>query len=853
MCLRGLPATAGLTIDPSNFSFNLFFSFILGETTLKVARLLLEHGADNFARCDKFFLPLHFASYVGNAELVLLLLKYVKTKSDVRTISEEITPMHVAARAGHLNVVKALLDAEIDPNTPDINGFTPLHLASDMGHSRVVQHLLQAGASPKSRTKGLDLPIHLAAARGHTESIKMLVEADPSLASAPDKEKNTVLHYCCRTQNLDAVKVVLPIVGPSGLTAANMSRDTPLHWACYHGAAEVLIHVLSSKGSTGFSQIAMLENVFGETLLHAAATFGRSPLLLTTLLGRPGADVNVQGHDGHTPLHSACYHGHAAAALQLIEAGADLRIRTYDERETCAMWCHQQGYDDLLRVIQHMALQYAQRDVRIIPIETAASPSSNRNSSSHAKTTTGIRTPSGDIRGGSGSCESASDVEIDGVGNPIPKSNSGELDEKEWHQLVTEVTGLPMPSPLGRIRSITARKSEVSQLKNVLPKHLQVDLKDVTFVGVVASGSFGQVYRASYKGQVVAAKRYKSENFRVKSDVDMYCRECQMLSLLDHPNVLRFIGASVDEPSKFAILTEFVEGGSLYGILHVQHRTLDLPTNLNLAHGISKGMSYLHSLDPPIMHRDLNSHNILFGGVSTAVIADFGEGRFFKRYRGHSPCDMTIQPGNLRWMAPEVSLRSSGYTLKADVFSYGLVVWELMSRRVPFEDMKPAEAAFSMANANLRPAIPQSCPDHLVKLISKCWQAQASKRPAFRDVARWLENSYASTVQPSPFTAGAGAGAGTGYTGSGLVLASAEPYHHQPAKTSQLASTPAAIISRSDSIERINAEMMAPQDLSSGSMPLMMVGNYPEPDAHVLAGYVIDVNVSRPAQQKPSP
>lgn len=312
MCLRGLPATAGLTIDPSNFSFNLFFSFILGETTLKVARLLLEHGADNFARCDKFFLPLHFASYVGNAELVLLLLKYVKTKSDVRTISEEITPMHVAARAGHLNVVKALLDAEIDPNTPDINGFTPLHLASDMGHSRVVQHLLQAGASPKSRTKGLDLPIHLAAARGHTESIKMLVEADPSLASAPDKEKNTVLHYCCRTQNLDAVKVVLPIVGPSGLTAANMSRDTPLHWACYHGAAEVLIHVLSSKGSTGFSQIAMLENVFGETLLHAAATFGRSPLLLTTLLGRPGADVNVQGHDGHTPLHSACYHGHAA-------------------------------------------------------------------------------------------------------------------------------------------------------------------------------------------------------------------------------------------------------------------------------------------------------------------------------------------------------------------------------------------------------------------------------------------------------------------------------------------------------------------------------------------------------------
>ena len=168
---------------------------------------------------------MHLAAHVGNAELVLLLIEGSVGSGGAASGFQNMTPMHIAARFGHLNVVKVLLEAKsIHPDHPDANGFTPLHLASEWGYSSIVQQLLQAGASPSAATAGLDLPIHLAAANGHTEALKMLVEADPSLASVPDKEKNTVLHYCCRAKNLDAIKVLLPLVGPSGLAAANMCR-----------------------------------------------------------------------------------------------------------------------------------------------------------------------------------------------------------------------------------------------------------------------------------------------------------------------------------------------------------------------------------------------------------------------------------------------------------------------------------------------------------------------------------------------------------------------------------------------------------------------------------------------------
>ena len=121
----------------------------------------------------------------------------------------------------------------------------------------------------------------------------------------------------------------------------NLYNDTPLHAACYAGRVEIVTHVLG-EARLDMRQLLTAENVFSETPLHAAATCGRSPLLVATLL-QQGVDVNIRARDGHTPLHSACWHGHVEVANILLVNGADIRIKTRDEGETCIQWCHRKG------------------------------------------------------------------------------------------------------------------------------------------------------------------------------------------------------------------------------------------------------------------------------------------------------------------------------------------------------------------------------------------------------------------------------------------------------------------------------------------------------------------------------
>jgi serine/threonine-protein kinase TNNI3K len=122
--------------------------------------------------------------------------------------------------------------------------------------------------------------------------------------------------------------------------------------------------------------------------------------------------------------------------------------------------------------------------------------------------------------------------------------------------------------------------------------------------------------------------------------------QVKMLSLLNHPNVARLLGASILDPSKFVILTEFAPGGSLYSVLHVQKRTLDSPTQVFLMTSLARGMHYLHNLPRPIIHRDLNSHNVLINAAGQCVVIDFGEARFSTAQDGLRHHEsFTLQPG----------------------------------------------------------------------------------------------------------------------------------------------------------------------------------------------------------------
>eukprot|EP00727_Mastigamoeba_balamuthi_P001508 m51a1_g11354 putative ctr1-like protein kinase (169) ;mRNA; r:6774-10682 len=159
-----------------------------------------------------------------------------------------------------------------------------------------------------------------------------------------------------------------------------------------------------------------------------------------------------------------------------------------------------------------------------------------------------------------------------------------------------------------------------------------------------------------------------------------------------HPNVVLFMGACTTDPSRLAIVTEFVSAGSLYTIVHKHWRSLRPEWLLRAIYDVALGMAYLHSLSPPIVHRDLKPMNILVDGESSRCkLTDFGLSCI--RWEDY----LTGATGTPIWMAPEV-LRNEPYTEKVDVYSFALVVAEVFTHQTPFLEMDVAQLQEAMAH-----------------------------------------------------------------------------------------------------------------------------------------------------------
>lgn len=204
-----------------------------------------------------------------------------------------------------------------------------------------------------------------------------------------------------------------------------------------------------------------------------------------------------------------------------------------------------------------------------------------------------------------------------------------------------------------------------------------------------------------------------------------------MLRRVKHENILTFYGACTKHQKYRAIVTEYMPGGDLYEFLHKQNDVLDLLLILRIAMSISKGMECLHHHN--IIHRDLKTANILMGDNHVVKIADFGVARV-----GSQEGQMTAETGTYRWMAPEI-INHKPYDHKADVFSFAIVLWELITLKVPYDNMTPLQAALGVRQG-LRLEIPAGVHPGLSKLIEHCWDEDPDKRPVFAEIIIQLED-----------------------------------------------------------------------------------------------------------------
>eukprot|EP00163_Fabomonas_tropica_P014565 TRINITY_DN2648_c1_g1_i8.p1 TRINITY_DN2648_c1_g1~~TRINITY_DN2648_c1_g1_i8.p1 ORF type:complete len:1287 (-),score=269.70 TRINITY_DN2648_c1_g1_i8:68-3928(-) len=268
-------------------------------------------------------------------------------------------------------------------------------------------------------------------------------------------------------------------------------------------------------------------------------------------------------------------------------------------------------------------------------------------------------------------------------------------------------------------------------------KEGEVELEDL-----IGAGSFGEVYAAQWRGSKVAAKRLSSKQMD-KAHLAEFKQEVAVMVNLRHPNVTLFMGAVISK-NDLMIISEYMEGGSLYDILHSpkSRQNNNMQTIYSTMTHIARGMNYLHSAEPPIVHNDLKSCNILVDDNQVAKVADFGLTKFtgvtiFGRLDALIPSDKENPPiGSLLWAPPEVLSGHEG-TPASDVFSFAVIFWEMLTHSNPWPGMLAYAAAYRVMEGQ-RLEIPRNTPPRVAKLLRRCWAQQPRERPSMAECLQQL-------------------------------------------------------------------------------------------------------------------
>ncbi|XP_044471861.1 serine/threonine-protein kinase EDR1 isoform X3 [Mangifera indica] len=255
----------------------------------------------------------------------------------------------------------------------------------------------------------------------------------------------------------------------------------------------------------------------------------------------------------------------------------------------------------------------------------------------------------------------------------------------------------------------------------------EIPWEDLQIGERIGIGSYGEVYRADWHGTEVAVKKFLDQDFSGDALMQFKC-EVDIMLRLRHPNVVLFMGA-VTHPPHFSILTEFLPRGSLYRLLHRPNPLLDEKRRMRMALDVAKGMNCLHTSHPTIVHRDLKSPNLLVDKNWVVKVCDFG----LSRKKHHTFLSSKSTAGTPEWMAPEV-LRNERANEKCDVYSFGVILWELATLGIPWKGLNPMQVVGAVGFQNRRLEIPEDVDPVVAQIICDCWQTEPHLRPSFADL-----------------------------------------------------------------------------------------------------------------------
>ncbi len=269
----------------------------------------------------------------------------------------------------------------------------------------------------------------------------------------------------------------------------------------------------------------------------------------------------------------------------------------------------------------------------------------------------------------------------------------------------------------------------------------EIDADELQLGNRIGIGSYGEVYRGQWRQTDVAIKVFLDQELGARM-LESFKKEVSIMKKLRHPNIVQFMGAC-SKPPNLCIVTQYVARGSLFKLLHRSEGNpinMDERRRLQMALDVARGMNYLHTCRPPVIHRDLKSPNLLVEKDMTIKVCDFG----LSRVRHATVLSAKSQAGTPEWTAPEV-LQGKPCNESSDVYSFGVILWELQTGEEPWTDKSAMQVVGAVGFANERLPVPEGTKPAMADLMSRCF-GTAEDRPSFSEIISLLKRQIVALV-----------------------------------------------------------------------------------------------------------
>mmetsp|Transcript_44626 Transcript_44626/g.112459 ORF Transcript_44626/g.112459 Transcript_44626/m.112459 type:complete len:909 (-) Transcript_44626:74-2800(-) len=700
---------------------------------------------------------LHVACYENNVDMVRLLLE---NKADVDVQDRNgWTPLHCAASAGRYDIVMLLMEHDADLNALNRDGTSVMHYlvrrfvpdAQKESFIAVLKTMIERGFDVNTQNKFGESPLHQACLRGNIPSIKLLLDSDAKV-DAVNKIGESSLHYAVRAGHKEAVRLMAaagadPNVRCDRGTVWDIASDEMKELLSTKQPAKLVVSCVRGSGVDDSHGGCFLEIKFGNDVQTSVIAEGD---------GKPewNEDIEFSVGDSSTVVCTLKTGDGDEFLGEITVDLLDLDLPEGPWKETYKLRgnLHTKAKGKIT-----LQFTYVEPGENVPQLKTARDERARERLRSSRNSSSSVSSSSSSSSSSSTTSSASSRRKA-----KLEKSKSSAMSKSSGSRRKNKPANLRQSAPVsGSSTASTSSSSKPTKQQRPAPLKRAgkeeegtddgklIDTKDVREDLVKGSweveadelqivepplgeGTFAKVYKGMYRNQEVAIKVLKSKVDA--KQLDEFRKEFAIMSSIRSPNVVFFYGATI-RPN-LCMVMEFCHKGTLYDVLNDKSAVVDWPLFFKFAKDMVRGTWCLHSWKPQIVHRDLKTLNLLVDQNNTVKVCDFGQSRFTEGQASNST--LAKLRGTYHYCAPEVYF-GKRFTTKSDVFSIGVILWELVVRVIrgiyqqPYSEFKQLVFDFQIiiqtAKKNLRPTIPETCPKPVKDLISVCWDPVAENRP----------------------------------------------------------------------------------------------------------------------------